>query len=69
MWPGTARAKFLPPILPGLSGRAFMAALETTIEAESLRLIAEAVEGGIARPLSPEFRARLTAATQAQAVR
>jgi 1-acyl-sn-glycerol-3-phosphate acyltransferase len=69
MWPGTARAKFLPPIPPGLSGEAFMAALQTTIEGESVRLIAEAVEGGIIRPLSPEFRARLVAATQANAVR
>ena len=39
LWPGTARARFLPAILPGLSGAEFAARLEQTIEAESTRLI------------------------------
>lgn len=68
MWPGTARAKFLPPILPGLDGEAFAARLQATIEAETTCLIAEAVAGGIERPLDADFRARLAAAEQANAV-
>jgi 1-acyl-sn-glycerol-3-phosphate acyltransferase len=69
MWPGTARARFLPAIAPGLSPPVFAAQLQAVIEAETTRLIAEAVEAGIARPLTPEFRARLGAATQAAGVR
>jgi 1-acyl-sn-glycerol-3-phosphate acyltransferase len=65
MWPGTARAKFLPPIMPGLPGPEFAARLKAVIEGETTRLIAEAVAAGIARPLTAEFRARLAAATQA----
>ena len=67
MWPGTARARFLPPIMPGLPPDEFSARLKSVIESETTRLIAEAVEEGIARPISPEFRARLAAATQAAA--
>ena len=59
MWPGVARAKFLPPILPGLAPAEFAAKLEAVIEAESTRMIGEAVTAGIARPLSPEFGAEL----------
>jgi 1-acyl-sn-glycerol-3-phosphate acyltransferase len=65
IWPGTARAKFLPAILPGLPAPEFAARLKAVIESETTRLIAEAVAGGIARPLTAEFRARLAAATQA----
>ncbi len=68
MWPGTARAKFLPAILPGLAPDVFTAQLKLTIETETTRLIAEAVQAGVARPLTPEFRARLDAATQAAGV-
>ena len=59
MWPGTARAKFLPPMPPGLSDEAFRAQLQAVIEAETTQLIAEAVAGGLARPVTPEFTARL----------
>lgn len=69
MWPGTARATFLPAIMPGLSAEAFAATLKEVIERETTRLIADAVEQGIARPLTPEFRARLAAAAQAAGVR
>lgn len=62
LWPGTARARVLAPIAPGLDGETFMARLKGAIEAESTRLIAEAVDDGLARPLTPEFRARLVAA-------
>ena len=68
MWPGTARAHFLPPILPGLTAEAFARELESRIETETTRLVAEAVAAGLSRPLTPEFRARLAAATQAAGV-
>jgi len=68
IWPGTARAKFLPPIYPGLSGAEFSAKLQAVIEAETNRLIIDAVSAGIARPLSEEFHARLAIVTQAAGV-
>jgi 1-acyl-sn-glycerol-3-phosphate acyltransferase len=68
MWPGTARAKFLPAIAPGLAPQEFAARLKTVIEAETTRLIADAVAAGIARPLTAEFRARLAAATPSAGV-
>jgi 1-acyl-sn-glycerol-3-phosphate acyltransferase len=68
IWPGTARAKFLPPILPGLPPEEFAARLQLQIETESTRLIAAAVDAGIARPLEPGFRARLAAMRQAAGV-
>ncbi len=69
MWPGTARARFLQPIPPGLSAEAFAARLEAVIEAETMRLIADAVDEGLVRPVTPEFRARLAEAVQANGVR
>jgi len=64
MWPGTARARILPAIQPGLSREAFTAQLQATIEAETTRLIAEAVAAGIARPLTPAFRQKLAERAQ-----
>jgi 1-acyl-sn-glycerol-3-phosphate acyltransferase len=64
-WPGTARAKFLPPIMPGLPAAEFMATLQAVIEAETTRLIARGVSEGLARPLDAAFRAKLDAALQA----
>jgi 1-acyl-sn-glycerol-3-phosphate acyltransferase len=64
IWNGTARARFLPPILPGLKPLDFAAQLKSVIEGETTRMIAEAVGRGIARPLTAEFRSRLAAATQ-----
>ncbi len=69
MWPGTARARLLPAIPPGLGAEQFAERLKTTIEAETTRLIAEAVAGGIARPLTPAFREKLAAATEATGAR
>lgn len=59
MWPGTARARFLPPILPGLSEAEFAEQLEAAIEAETTRMIGAAVDRGIARPLGEGFRVKL----------
>lgn len=41
--PGTIVLEFLPPIAPGLRRREFMERLETSIETETNRLLAEAV--------------------------
>ena len=67
MWPGTARAKVLPAIEPGLSREAFAARLRDTIETETTRLIGEAVHAGVARPLSAAFRQRLAEQLQGHA--
>ncbi len=61
LWPGTARAKFLPPIPPGLTGAEFQARLVGTIERETDALILAAVEAGLSRPIDPEFRAKIVA--------
>ncbi len=68
IWPGTAQARFLPAILPGLSGAEFSARLQQVIETETTRLIAQAVAGGLGRPLGAEFRRGWWRATQAAGV-
>ncbi len=59
MWPGMARARFLPAIPPGLSGADFAARLEADIEVETTALIGDAVDSGVSRPLDEAFLARL----------
>lgn len=59
LWPGTARARFLPPIAPGLDPSTFHQKLIETIETETDRMILEAVDGGLGRPLDPRFRQRI----------
>lgn len=61
VWPGTATARFLDPIEPGLPTDVFLARLEEVIEAETNRLILDAVDGGYDRPLSAVQRARIEA--------
>lgn len=61
LWPGTAQAKFLPPIPPGLSGADFQQRLVKTIEAETDALILGAVEKGLSRPIDAELRQKITA--------
>ncbi len=60
LWPGTARARFLPPIQPGLPADAFLALLQNRIEAETTAMIAEAIDRGIARPVPPAWREELS---------
>ncbi|GGA35270.1 lysophospholipid acyltransferase family protein [Pelagibacterium lentulum] len=59
LWPGTARAKFLPPIPSGLSAREFESRLIDTIENETNRMVLEDARKGLARPISPRLRARI----------
>lgn len=61
LWPGTARAKFLPPIQAGLSAAEFKETLVSRIEDETNRMILEAVEKGVSRPIPDDMRARLHA--------
>lgn len=59
IWPGTAEAKFLPAIEPGLSAEMFMERLKKAIETESDALILDAAESGLSRPVGPELQGRL----------
>lgn len=62
IWPGTAEAKFLPPIEPGLSADEFMARLKGAIEPESDALTLAAIDRGEGRPVDREMQERLEAA-------
>ena len=62
IWPGTAEAKFLPPIEAGLPADVFQQRLKKAIESESDALILKAAENGLSRPIDPELRSRLEAA-------
>lgn len=61
LWPGTARLRFLPAIPPGLDAESFMARLVRTIEAETGRLLLEAWDAGLRRPVPAALRERLEA--------
>jgi 1-acyl-sn-glycerol-3-phosphate acyltransferase len=62
LWPGRARARFLPAIPPGLGAEEFAARLESAVELESTRLIAQAVAAGEGRPADAMLRQRLAEA-------
>ena len=66
IWPGTARARFLPPIEAGLPPDVFMQRLKKAIETDSDALIIDAAEQGLARPMDSEFRAKLDILKQGQ---
>ncbi len=59
LWPGKARARFLPAIPPGLPVAEMQKRLVADLEAETDRLVLEAAQDGIARPLTPDMLARL----------
>ncbi|KKB07683.1 lysophospholipid acyltransferase family protein [Devosia chinhatensis] len=61
IWPGTAQARFLPPIEPGLASDAFLEELRARIEAESDDLALRAIEGGLDRPIDPTLAERIAA--------
>ncbi|MCS6758143.1 MAG: 1-acyl-sn-glycerol-3-phosphate acyltransferase [Candidatus Devosia euplotis] len=64
IWPGTAEAKFLPAIEPGLTADAFLERLKKAIESESNKLALKAEAQGLARPIDPELRRRFDALKQ-----
>lgn len=59
LWPGKAKAKFLPAIPPGLDPDEMHKQMVQVIETETNKLIVEAAEMGLARPIDPDFRERL----------
>jgi len=61
LWPGTARAKFLPPIPAGLDPTKMHKRMVEVIEAETDKLIAESVNEGLSRPISAQLRERINA--------
>lgn len=67
LWPGKARARFLPAIQPGLPLEAFQQRLIDDIEGATGQLLLEAYDAGLARPLPPELRQRLEALRPAAA--
>jgi 1-acyl-sn-glycerol-3-phosphate acyltransferase len=58
IWPGTARARFLPAIEPGLPPEEFLKRLTGAIEPESEKLTLDAIEQGLGRPVPPQLAAR-----------
>lgn len=61
LWPGTARARFLPAIQPGLDAETFRDRLIATIEVETNAMILEAYQEGLTRPLVEPLAGRLRA--------
>jgi 1-acyl-sn-glycerol-3-phosphate acyltransferase len=61
LWPGTATARFLPAIQPGLDADAFRTRLIRDIETGTNELILEAYAAGLTRPIPPELRDKLEA--------
>lgn len=61
IWPGTAKARFLSPIAPGLPAETFMARLQQAIETETDALALEAVAAGLARPRDADLDDRIAA--------
>ena len=61
IWPGTAEARFMPPIEAGLPPAEFMDRLKIAIENDSDDLILSAVDHGLSRPVDPELRRRVNA--------
>jgi 1-acyl-sn-glycerol-3-phosphate acyltransferase len=57
IWPGTAEARFLPAIEPGLAPDVFTRRLRETIEAASDELIIDAIDAGNGRPADDKLRA------------
>lgn len=66
IWPGTAEAKFLPPIPAGLSADDFLNRLKKAIESESDALILKAADQGLSRPLGGALATRLEALRQSR---
>ena len=61
LWPGRARAQFLPPIPPGLPTDEFRRRLETAIETASDTLMLEAVDAGLPGPLPERLSDKIAA--------
>jgi len=61
LWPGTAKAEFLPPIAAGLTPDEMHKQMSEIIEKHTNKLILEAEKQGITCPISAELREKLEA--------
>lgn len=61
LWPGTATARFLPPIPPGLPPEEFRRRLADDCEEATNELVLKAYEAGLTRPIPPDLREKLEA--------
>jgi 1-acyl-sn-glycerol-3-phosphate acyltransferase len=61
LWPGTARARFLPAIPPGLPPEEFQLRLIGAIETASNELALAAYRDGLSRPIPTDLREKFTA--------
>lgn len=61
LWPGTARAKYLEPIAPGLSLEEVHAEVQKRIEDETSKMVLEDIQNGLSRPIGDAFQARIDA--------
>jgi len=59
IWPGLAKARFLPAIQPGLPADVFFAELKQTLETESDRLALDAVNKGLDRPIDARLAGQI----------
>lgn len=59
LWPGTARAHFLPAIPAGLSQEEFQEQLILSIETKTNEMLLEDAEKGLSRPINAEMRANI----------
>ena len=59
LWPGTARIEILPPIPPGLSANEMHEKMIEAIDENSRKLVLQAVDEGLTRPIDPDFRERI----------
>lgn len=59
IWPGIARARFLPPIEPGLAPDVARERLRDTIEAASDSLALKAIDEGLDRPVNGQLAERI----------
>lgn len=66
IWPGTAKARFLPAIAPGLPPEVFLETLRQTIEAASDDLARQALEKGMDRPVDQGLAQRIEQLRQRQ---
>jgi len=61
LWPGLARARFLPPITPGLDADTFRKQLIEAVEGTTNAMVLEDHHNGLSRPLVEPLAGRLAA--------
>ncbi len=59
LWPGTTKIEVLPAIMPGLPAKELHEKMITAIDTNSRKLVMDAVDEGLSRPIDAEFRDRI----------